>query len=231
MNLQTKTGNAFIDNLTASEREVFKPHLKNVYFPKVDESIYKSGALIHFLYFPVDCVFSTIAVTEDGGSAEINLTGNKSVAGSATVFGMAHADYWTTVLIPGSALRIEKQIFRQILSRNSPLRSFLMRNYLSLLTQISQRAVCNGKHRLAERLSSWILLLYDQSGSDALPLTHETIAQKLGMRRAGITAAAGNLQTLKAINYSRGMIHILSRQLLKREACECYQLTKDKFQT
>jgi CRP-like cAMP-binding protein len=129
-------------------------------------------------------------------------------------------------MIPGRAIKIDHQILQEFVARNPPARNFLLQAYLAALSEITQRAICNGKHQLARRLSLWLLRLFEQTPHDALPLTHDLIAQKLGARRAGITSAAGNLQTAGAIQYNRGSIQLLDRKRLEQEACECYRLAK-----
>lgn len=225
--LQTKSGNMVFDNLPPDFRNgLFNPHLKIVDFQKVNETLYKSGDLINCLYFPIDCVFSTVAVMEDGASVEIRFAGKKSVVGTEALFNSPNAHFWTNVLIAGSALKIEAQILQEIIDQNEAAKIFFLNLYLASLGQISQRAVCNGKHQLAQRLSSWLLMLFEQTGSEALPLTHDMIAQKLGARRAGITSAAGGLQAAGAIHYNRGVIHILNKKLVEQEACACFQRIK-----
>jgi CRP-like cAMP-binding protein len=223
---EKKIGNFVFDNLPAFQNGIFQPHLKIVDFPKANETVYQSGDDIDFLYFPIDCIFSTVALMEDGASVEISFAGNKSFLGSAALFNSPSAHFWTSIMVTGSALRMDCGILQGIINENAPIREFLMQFYLSSLTQISQRAICHGKHHLLQCFSSWLLMLFDQSPLDSLPLTHDVIAQKLGARRAGITSAAGKLQALEAIHYSRGMIRILNRELIEKEACECYRLSK-----
>ena len=224
-----KTGNSVFDNLPDSLQKIFHLHSKEIDFPTVNETIYKNEDAIKFLYFPIDCILSTVAVMEDGATVEISLAGNTNLVGSSSLFFSPISHFWTSVLIPGRAIKFECGILLDIL-KNHPLANYyLMNSYLSTLTQISQRAVCNGKHNLIQRFCTWLLIILDQNKTNILALTHDQIAQKLGARRAGITSVAGNLQAEKAIVYTRGLIHILNRQLIESRACECYRILKDKI--
>ncbi len=187
-----------------------------------EDSIYNFGDAVKYLYFPSDAVFSTTSLMEDGSSAEISLTGCEGIVGVFSAFNEQTSRYWTSVLIGGEALKVEVAAIRSLIAESEALSTALLQAYRNLTAQISQRAVCNGRHSLAERFCCWLLLVQKCANSNELPLTHETIAKKLGARRAGITNVAGTSQTAEAISYSRGTITILDRARLEKMSCECY---------
>lgn len=187
-----------------------------------EDSVYNFGDAVKHIYFPLDAVFSTTSLMEDGSSAEVCLTGCEGVVGVFSAFNEQTARYWTSALVVGEAIKIEINQIRSLLTESETLQTVLLGAYRNLTAQISQRAVCNGRHSLAERFCCWLLLVQNSANADELPLTHETIAKKLGARRAGITNVAGTLQTAEAISYSRGTITILDRAKLEKMSCECY---------
>lgn len=195
-----------------------------------DDPIYGFGDAIKNLYFPLNSIFSTSSLMEDGASAEINLIGCEGVVGIFSAFNEQTSRYWTSVLVDGEALKIEINGLRSLIGESELLQAKLLSSYWNLSAQISQRAVCNGRHSLAERFCFWLLLVHDRLKLNELPLTHETIARKLGARRAGITNVAGALQVAEAISYSRGTIMILNRSKLERMSCECYNAVQRTVQ-
>ena len=206
------------------QREILR--LGKVVTLAADDSIYNYGDAVKHLYFPFDAVFSTTSLMEDGSSAEISLTGCEGVAGVFAAFNEQSSRYWTSTLIGGDALKVEIAALQNLLRDNDLLHGDLLEAYRNLINQISQRAVCNGRHSLAERFCFWLLLVHDRTRRDEILLTHETIAKKLGARRAGVTNIAGSLQAEKVIAYSRGAITILDRPKLEKMSCECYQSTQ-----
>ena len=220
-----RTGNSLIDALDESERNLLLAVTRQVRLD-AEESIYEFDDTIQHVYFPLDTVFSTCSLMEDGSSAEIALTGRDGVVGISAAFDAQNSRNWTSALIAGRALRLEISLLQNLLRDNDNLRLAFFDFYRRLMTQISQRAVCNGRHTLLQRFCFWLLLVHDRAENDEISLTHEIIARKLGARRAGITNIAGSLQETGAITYSRGMIRVQSRKLLEREVCECYGAIK-----
>lgn len=214
-------GNTILDSLPEVEnREIFS-------FGKVvniapDKTIYNFGDPMTHLYFPLSVVFSTTSLMEDGSSAEVSLTGREGLIGIFAAFDNQPSRYWTSALIGGEALKVEISALRVLLTESVILQTVLLSSSRNLMSQISQRAVCNGRHSLAERFRFWLLLVHDRSQTNEIVLTHEIIARKLGARRAGITNIAGMLQDTEAISYNRGVIKIINREQLEKESCECY---------
>lgn len=215
------SGNSILDNLSEIEsREIFS--LGKIVSLTADDSIYEYGDVAKCVYFPFDAVFSTTSLMEDGSSAEFNLTGSEGLVGVFAAFNEQISRHWTSVLIKGDALRVEISALRHVLEESGELQAALLNSYRRTMAQISQRAVCNGRHSLSERFCFWLLLVHDRVRANEITLTHETIAKKLGARRAGVTNVAGTLQNDNIISYSRGTINILDRPKLEKHACECY---------
>lgn len=219
--IYSTTGNLLIDAFPPPERELFLSSAKKVSFES-DEPVYEIEDVIQSVYFPINAVVSDCSLMVDGSSAEITLTGSEGVVGISAIFGDQTARHCASVLIAGEALKIETAIIRELVSKNESVRTPLLHFYHQLLRQISQRAVCNGRHTLLQRFCNWLLLVDERAGREEIPLTHETIARKLGARRAGVTNVAGLMQELKAISYTRGTIHIHDYEILKGQACECF---------
>lgn len=214
-------GNSILDLLPEIERrEIFS--LGKIVNARAEETIYHFGDPVTHLYFPVGAVFSTVSLMEDGSSAEVSLTGSEGLIGIFAAFNEQPSRYWTSVLIGGDAVKIEITALRNVLRESRLLQAALLASSRNLMSQISQRAVCNGRHSLAERFCFWLLLVHDRAQSDEIVLTHETIARKLGARRAGVTNVAGALQNAGAIIYNRGIIKIINRAQLEKQSCECY---------
>ncbi|MDX6711752.1 MAG: hypothetical protein QOH96_2768 [Blastocatellia bacterium] len=203
-------------------------HLRTVYLP-VNDPLYDFGQPIRSIYFPVDCVVSSLAIMEDGATVEVNMVGSEGVVGMSAILGGGISSHWTRVQIAGNAVRMKTAVLKELSAKNDALQRVLLVSYRSLITQISQRAVCNCRHTVSQRLCCWLLMIRDRVKSNDLPLTQEIIAQRLGARRAGITNAAGALQNEAVISYSRGLIHILNAERLEELACECYKIHRRAF--
>lgn len=205
------------------------PHLKPVSF-QPNSDVYKLGVAIDFAYFPETAVISHLYALEDGSTAGATIIGREGMVGLSVIFDTRPSTYLTQVTIGGSALRVEAEIIRQEFLRGGALQQLLLRYTNTRLAQLSQRAVCNGRHKLDERLCTWLLMIHDRAGDEPLPLTHEEIAHHLGARRAGITTFCNDLRDTGALDYRRGVIRIHDRQKLEAAACECYQALKQAFQ-
>lgn len=211
--------------LTALPGEDFArllPHLEPVSVSS-GEDLYAGRGSMHNVYFPETTVISHLYFMEDGSMTSAAIIGREGIVGLSRIFGAHTSAYLTQVTIGGSALRVETEVIKQEFARGGAMQNLLL-NYTSIrLAQLSQRAVCNGRHKLDERLCTWLLMIHDRAGEENLLLTHEEIAHHLGARRAGITAACNGLRESGVINYRRGMMRVLNRQRLIEAACECYQ--------
>jgi CRP-like cAMP-binding protein len=218
----------FLAALPDEEQERLLAHLEPVTLLGED-SLYVQDDSINYVYFPLDCIVSSLAVMNDGATVEIGMMGREAVIGIAAIFGEYKARNWMRVLIPGQALRLRSAVLREIFHQSVVFERLLMRSYRAMVTQISQRAVCNGRHTMLQRLATWLLMVHDRVGSENIPLTQETISGRLGSRRASITQAACFLQNIHAISYTRGKIHINDRASIQAKACECYEVIRNEF--
>jgi CRP-like cAMP-binding protein len=190
--------------------------------------IHEPGGHIEYVYFPTDSVISFVYTTRDGSTAETGLVGNDGVAGIEVFLGGETTPHRAIVQIAGEALRIPARLFQDEVGNSAPMERILLRYTQSLLTQISQTAVCNRLHSMAQRLCRWLLMCHDRVDRTELPMTQELIANALGGRRESVTVAAGHLQDAGVIHYHRGHIRILDRRKLEESACECYRIVEQE---
>ena len=190
----------------------------------VNQVLYEQGDKIEFLFFPLDCVASGLAIMEDGTTIETSMVGHESVIGMSGILGSGRSRQWVWVTVGGSALQLETRFLDKLFVQNEVALKALLKSYRMLITQLSQRCVCNTRHTIMERLCCWLLMIDDRVDGNNLNLTQEMIASRVGARRAGITVAAGMLQSMKAIEYRRGQLHIIDREVLERTVCECYNI-------
>ena len=217
--------NHVLDALPALERERLFPHLKLVPLP-LGMVVYESGAELRHIYFPTNSIVSLLYVMQDGASAEIAVVGNEGVIGVSLFMGGETTPSRAIVQSAGYAYRLTGARLKQEFNRHGDLLHVLLRYTQSLLTQMSQTAVCNRHHTLDQQLCRWLLLSLDRLSGNRLNMTQELIANMLGVRREGVTDAAGKLQKLGVIRYSRGKITVLDRPQLERLSCECYAVVK-----
>ena len=189
--------------------------------------IYGLGDKVDFVYFPETAVISQIHLLADGNMTEVALVGNEGLVGLSAIFNAPVMNYWSQVVIAGSALRMRIEVLKEEFEHAPAVQMLVLKYASARIAQISQRAVCNGRHMLSERLATWLLLIHDRAGNIPLLLTHEEIARHLGARRASISVAATLLRDRKVISYNRGHIRILDRETLLNSACECYQTLAD----
>lgn len=204
------------------------PELKVVSLD-LNQVIYEQGDRIDFIYFPLDCVISGLAIMEDGTTIETSMIGREGLVGVGAILGSGRSRQWHWVTIGGIAIQLETKFLERALVRSEVALKALLKAYRSLILQLSQRCVCNTRHTILERLCCWLLMIHDRVGSGNLSLTQEIIASRVGARRAGITVAAGLLQSINAIAYRRGQLHVENHYVLERSACECYKLLRIDF--
>src|SRR5512134_1335391 len=211
--------------LPAAERERLYPHLEPVSMA-LGDVVYESGSRQEYVYFPTTSIVSLLYVMEDGASAEIAVVGNEGMVGVALFMGGAATPSRAIVQSAGAALRLSGQRLKGEFARAGPVQHLLLRYTQALLTQMAQTAVCNRHHSVDQQLCRWLLLSLDRLPSNKLTMTQELIANMLGVRREGVTEAAGKLQRAGLIRYSRGRITVLNRPGLEARACECYDVVK-----
>jgi CRP-like cAMP-binding protein len=217
--------NHILDALPLSERERLFPHLKFVAMP-LGMVLYESGAALRHIYFPTNSIVSLLYVMRDGASAEIAVVGNEGAVGVSLFMGGETTPSRAIVQSAGQAYRLTGERLKQEFNRHGSMLHVLLRYTQSLLTQMAQTAVCNRHHTLDQQLCRWLLLSLDRLSSNQLNMTQELIANMLGVRREGVTDAAGKLQDLGVIRYARGKITVLDRPRLERLSCECYGVVK-----
>jgi CRP-like cAMP-binding protein len=220
--------NRLLAALPLEEYKRLRPHLEQVSFD-LGEVIYESGGHLDHVYFPTTAIISLLYLMEDGSSAEMGLAGNEGVVGIALFMGGDTMPNRAVVQSAGGAVRLKAKSLQAEFAMGSKFQYLLLRYTQALITQISQTAVCNRLHSVEQQLSRWLLLSHDRVKADELVMTQELIADMLGVRREGVTVAAGRLQDAGAISYIRGHIQILDRQKLEAMACECYKVVKDEF--
>jgi len=220
--------NHLLDALLLAEYERLSPHLELVEMP-LGKVLYESGEKLRYVYFPTTCIVSLLYVMEDGASAEIAVVGNEGILGISLFMGGETTTSRALVQSAGHGYRLKAQFLKDEFNRAGPVMHLLLRYTQALITQMSQTAVCNRHHSVEQQLCRWLLLSLDRLSSDELSMTQELIANMLGVRREGVTEAAGKLQRAGLIDYSRGHIKVLDRPRLEKRVCECYQVVKKEF--
>jgi len=188
--------------------------------------LYESGDVLRYVYFPTNCIVSLLYVLADGASAEISVVGNEGLIGIALFMGGETTSSRALVQSAGFAYRMSGQELKDEFHRNGEVQVLLLRYTQALITQMAQTAVCNRHHTVDQQLCRWLLLSLDRLPSNELVMTQELIANMLGVRREGVTEAAGKLEKLGAIRYARGRITVLDRPMLEQLCCECYAVVK-----
>ena len=201
------------------------PHLELVEMP-LGMVLYESGDTLRHVYFPTDSIVSLLYVMESGASAEISVVGNDGVIGVALFMGGESTTSRAIVQSAGSAYRVLGKRFKEEFNRHGDMLQLMLRYSQALITQMAQTAVCNRHHSIDQQLCRWLLLSLDRLSGSQLAMTQELIANMLGVRREGVTEAAGKLHRLGVIDYSRGLITVLDRDKLEHLSCECYAVVK-----
>lgn len=218
-----QTRNALLAGLPCVDYARLSPHLERVALTR-GQTIYECNVNQTYAYFPIDCVVSLLYVLRNGASDEIAMIGNEGMVGLALLMGGNHMPSRAVARGNGYALRIAAGRLRDAFQRAPALQAAVLRYFQAIVIQIAQTAVCNRHHTVDQQLSRWLLMSLDRLSSNELSMTHEQISAMLGVRREGITEAAGKLQRARAIQYSRGHIEVIDRCQLEQRACECYEV-------
>jgi len=225
----TPTHNRLLAALPADVFDRLRPDLALVSMP-LGKVIYESGIELEHVYFPVpSCIVSMLYVMEDGASAEIAVVGDEGMVGIALFMGGGTTPSRALVQSAGQAFLLKAKALKKEFERHSGLQVLLLRYTQALITQMSQTAVCNRHHSVEQQLCRWLLLSLDRLSTNELTMTQELIANMLGVRREGVTEAAGKLQAGGLIRYSRGQITVLDRPGLELRVCECYAVVKREY--
>ena len=217
--------------LTVLPSDVFTrwlPHLEWVDMP-LGAVLYESSGKMTHVYFPEDCIVSLLFVLENGSSAEIAVVGLEGMVGISLFMGGNTTPSRAVVQSAGKAYRLSAAFLKQEFDLSSPVMHLLLRYTQALITQMTQTAVCNRHHSLDQQLCRWLLLSLDRLSGPHLVMTQELIANMLGVRREGVTEAAGQLQKAGLISYTRGRIKVEDRPGLEQRSCECYAVVKKEY--
>jgi len=221
----TPKENHLLAALSADDYARLLPNLEPITMP-LGWALYESGAHLSHLYFPTTSIVSLLYVMESGASAEIAITGNDGLVGVFLFMGGESTPSRAVVQSAGNGYRLKASILRREFALGGQFARLALRYTQALITQMAQTAVCYRHHSVDQQLCRWLLLSLDRLYSNELTMTHELIANMLGVRREGVTEAAGNLQAGGLIHYQRGKIIVLDRPKLERRVCECYAVVK-----
>lgn len=217
--------------LAALPEDIYRrlePDLEPIDFA-LGDVLYEPGGRLRHVYFPVTAIISLLYMTTAGVSAEIGVTGNEGVVGIALFMGGDTMPNRAVIQSAGTALRLPARVILEEFKRGSEMQTALLRFTQALITQMSQTAVCNQLHTVDQQLCRWLLLSHDRLQGDDLRMTQELMANMLGVRREGVTLAAGRLQAAGLISYNRGHVSIIDREGLESAVCECYHVVKQEY--
>jgi CRP-like cAMP-binding protein len=221
--------NHLLAALPAADYARLLPDLELVPMP-LGWAVYESGGQMGHVYFPTTCIVSLLYIMESGASAEIAVTGNEGLVGISLFMGGESTPSRAVVQSAGNGYRLKASTVKREFALGGDLQHLALRFTQALITQMAQTAVCNRHHSLDQQLCRWLLLSMDRLQGNELLMTQELIANMLGVRREGVTDAAGNLQREGLIHYSRGHITVLDRARLEQRVCECYRVVKKEFE-
>jgi CRP-like cAMP-binding protein len=224
----TPRDNRLLAALPAADYARLFPELEAVTLP-LGMVLYESGGTLGYVYFPTDSIISLLYVMEDGASAEIAVTGHEGLVGIALFMGGETTPSRAVVQSAGFGYRLKAAFLKKEFDNGGALQHLALRYTQALITQMAQTAVCNRHHSVEQQLCRWLLLSLDRLPSNELTMTQDLIANMLGVRREGVTEAAGRLQKAGLIRYSRGHIVVLDRSKLESRVCECYAVVKKEY--
>ncbi|ALS99723.1 Crp/Fnr family transcriptional regulator [Lacimicrobium alkaliphilum] len=221
------TENQLLKTLSSEVKERLFPYLELVEMP-LGKVLHESGEVLRYVYYPTDCIVSLLYVMENGASAEISVVGHDGMIGIALIMGGESTTSRAIIQSAGFAYRLPGQRIKDEFNRHGELLHLMLRYSQALITQMAQTAVCNRHHSIDQQLCRWLLLSLDRLKDNHLVMTQELIANMLGVRREGVTEAAGRLHKQGVIDYSRGHIIVTDREKLERLSCECYGVVKSE---
>ena len=228
ISLASPKQNHLLAALPALDYARLLPDLERISMP-LGRTLSESGAHMNYLYFPTTCIVSLLYVMEDGASGEIAVTGNEGLVGISLFMGGESTPSRAVVQSAGNGYRLKANILQREFALGGELQHLALRFTQALIAQMSQTAVCNRHHTLDQQLCRWLLLSLDRLSNNELVMTQELIANMLGVRREGVTEAAGKLQKDGVIHYRRGHIAVVDRPKLEKRVCECYAVVKKEY--
>ena len=217
--------NQLLAALPDAEWQRWRPQLELVALP-LGQVLYESGTTLKHVYFPTNAIVSLLYVMENGASSEIAVVGNEGLVGISLFMGGESTPSRAVVQSAGHGFRLKAQLMKEEFDRAGPVLHLLLRYTQALITQMTQTAVCNRHHSVDQQLCRWLLLSIDRLSAPEIVMTQELIANMLGVRREGVTEAAGKLQSAGVISYRRGHIKVLDRPRLEGMSCECYDVVR-----
>jgi CRP-like cAMP-binding protein len=228
--LRWSAGNRLLDSLVPEERAGVAGVLEEVSL-RLKEPLFAPGALLDSVYFPIGSIVSVLTRARGTTGVEVATIGNEGLVGVSLSWGATTLNpaELLQVQVPGVALRMDSEAFTTELAHDSGLASAVRRYTQVFVSQLCQQVACIGLHSIQERCARWMLLTHDRVDTDEFPLTHEFLAQMLGVRRASVSGVAGALQDAGFIRYRRGRVTVLDRSGLENAACECYQVLREVF--
>ena len=214
--------NRLLTALPKDDHERLLPHLEKVSLILRD-ILYEANGPIEHVYFPLSGVVSLV-IMDNGSTLEVGIIGNEGLVGTPVFLGAERSPTQAIVQIQGEALRMEAKVFKKEMRRDGPLYGLVQRYTQAMINHISQCLICNRRHSVKKRMCRWLMMSHSRVGADEFQLTHEFLAQMLGVCRPTVTAVAGTLQKDGLINYHRGTITVLDRKGLEAACCECYEV-------
>jgi len=221
-------GNRLLARLAPDEYQRLLPHLKLVPL-EIKQVVYEARSSIDYAYFPIRGVVAALTVMEGGRAIEVATIGDEGMVGLPLLVGATTTANRVIVQVPGEALRMAADALGEEVSRDSALRRLLILYHTAFLVQVSQAVACNGLHSVHQRCCRWLLMTQDRAHSDVFPMTHEFLAEMLGVRRSTVSEVLEPFQEEGLIRYSRGKCTVLDREGLKTGACECYRRINEEF--
>lgn len=217
--------NHLLAALPAEDYDRLSPDLE-LWFMSLGFTLHETYARVNWVYFPTTSIVTLSYILENGASPSVAMTGNEGLVGMCVVMGGDSAPTRAVVQCPGFAYRLRASVLKRELENGGQLQPLSLLYTQAMVTQVVQTAVCNRHHSLDQQLCRWLLMILDRLDGNELYMTHDLIASMLGVRREGITQAAGKLQMNNLIQYRRGHITVLDRPGLEKQACECYAVVK-----
>jgi CRP-like cAMP-binding protein len=225
---QSDIRNHLLTALPSEALTALLPHLRPVALA-IREILYRPHEPISAVLFPENGYVSLLATLEDGDAAEVGLVGREGMLGVPLALGADRSPLEALVQAEGNALHLDADIFLARMNEHPSLKALMLRYVMAFNMQITMTAACNGRHQIDQRLARWLLMAHDRIENDEFPMTHEFLSMMLGVRRAGVTVAAGMLQKAGFISYDRGRVRITDRPGLEAAACECHGVVRREF--
>jgi CRP-like cAMP-binding protein len=219
------TRNGLLAALPPEDLARLRPGLHAVELP-FDQTIHPAGGALDAVLFPESGMVSLIATLDDGEQVEVGIAGREGLIGLPLVYGDSRSLVEARVQVEGTALRMDAAALRDGMAESAALRALLHRYALAFQAQVTMTAACNARHAIEQRLARWLLIAHDRAGADEFPMTHEFLSLMLGVRRPGVTIAAGMLQKAGLIHYARGRMAVADRPGLEAASCECYHTVR-----